>query len=1364
MTLKGDLTDLVGQSPAIQALLVTIKRLTARSQTAMRPPSVLLQGETGSGKGLLASLLHRVGPRASGRFIDVNCAAIPDNLLESELFGFERGAFTDARRAKPGLFQAAHRGTIFLDEIALLPEALQAKLLKAIEERMVRRLGATEAEPADAWVISATNADLQAAVRARRFREDLYHRLAVMTISIPPLRERGDDIMLLATHFLTRACADHGLPARTLAPDAVAKLTAYHWPGNVRELANVMERVALLSDQPRIDATLLDLDVRGPAPAPAPEPSDLSLDTVVRTHIQRVMAETGNNISRTAALLGITRNTLRAHLDKLGLRPTATGARPARAPRVMEVQAPPLVRVPATAATATLRWERRLVTVLRVVLEAPADTPSFQIAPLLDELIVKAKSFGARVEDVAPLALVVAFGVEPMEDAPIRATHSALAILKRVQRARAEAVTGLHARLGLHAGSRMIAQGGDVTGMDAGDRKEVWAILDGLVARAPADAVVADAAAARLIERRFALDPPRGGAGAPPQVHRVLGHERSGFEVGGRLLSGFVGRDRELAMLDELFARAESGRGQVVGIVGEPGVGKSRLLHEFRGRLGAARVTWREGRCRSYGTTMPYMPIIDVVRQNFRLGDLESGEVIDTKVRSGLAALGLDPKAMAPYLMHLLGYKEGTETLTGQSPEAIKARTVDALRQVSLVGSRRRPVILAVEDLHWIDRTSEETLALFVEMLGGGRFLLMTTYRPGYQPPWLGRSYVSQMVLDHLSPADSLRVVRSVVSEDVLPAALAETIVNHAGGVPFFLEELARAVAEHPDLRSEVEVPDTIQGVVSARLHRLPEDDRGVLQAASVVGKDVDLAVLAEVADVPDAVLSGCLRHLQAAEFLHETLALSRRQFTFKHALTHDVVYRGLADDARRVLHLRVAESIERLTPDVATRQPELLAHHYTAGGRTAEAVGYWYRAGQHALQRSANVEAVAHLDRGLGLIARLPATAERGQQELALQMAMSRALVMTKGFGAQEVGRALARARELCRPMEQEAAVFPVFHGLWLFYIGRADFAAAEELAGQLLAVADRQALDRLRVPAYVALGVPLFYRGEFVQALSHLSRAIELYDVADSPMQRTTFGQDQGVGALGFTAWGYALLGRCDEAAVFADRAIHLARETGHPFSLALALHLASLVRIMRGESAQAGAQGEEQLALSREHRFPFFIAGGFGFVGWALVQAGQRERGLEMMRQGARAYRATGAEVGLSHLAHLADTLVEAGEIDEALVTVSDALATAGRTGEGLPLAELHRVRGEALLRSEAGSMAAAEACFETSLAVARRQHARLLELRAAISMARLRIVQERVVEGRDLLAPLYASLSEGAKCTDLRSAAALLEQLG
>src|SRR5512147_239105 len=299
--------EIRGESPAIEAARDTIRRLLSRPLSARRPPAILLEGETGTGKGLVASVLHRAGPRAARPFVPLNCAAIPETLLESELFGHERGAFTDARRAKPGLFQTAHQGTIFLDEVGLLPEALQAKLLTVIEERSVRRLGGTHPEPADAWIISATNSDLQAAIRERRFREDLYHRLAVLTLRLPPLRERGRDVILLAEHLLTRVCADYGLPPKTLAPEAQERLLAHPWPGNVRELSNVLERVALLTDGTVVTRAVLEL----PAPAreePAPAsaaPTATSLDDALRGHLQSVLVQTGWNISRTASLLGI---------------------------------------------------------------------------------------------------------------------------------------------------------------------------------------------------------------------------------------------------------------------------------------------------------------------------------------------------------------------------------------------------------------------------------------------------------------------------------------------------------------------------------------------------------------------------------------------------------------------------------------------------------------------------------------------------------------------------------------------------------------------------------------------------------------------------------------------------------------------------------------------------------------------------------------------------------------------------------------------------------------------------------------------------------------------------------------------------
>src|SRR5262245_47957654 len=308
------LGELIGQAPVMDALRAQIRHLIARTSANRRLPPILLQGETGTGKNLVARVIHRAGPRGAGPLVDVNCAAIPRDLLESELFGFERGAFTDARQPKAGLFQSANGGTIFLDEIALLADPLQAKLLQVIEDRSVRRLGSTRGEPVDVSIIAATNDDLLAAVQARRFRQDLYHRLAVLTLRVPPLRERRDDIPLLAEHFLGRACRDYGLLPKVLTLAARAALAAYAWPGNVRELANMMERVALLVERPHVGPDMLDLPTEAAAVAPwscATATSESSLDARVeaweREELLRALQDTGWNVARAAVRLGITR-------------------------------------------------------------------------------------------------------------------------------------------------------------------------------------------------------------------------------------------------------------------------------------------------------------------------------------------------------------------------------------------------------------------------------------------------------------------------------------------------------------------------------------------------------------------------------------------------------------------------------------------------------------------------------------------------------------------------------------------------------------------------------------------------------------------------------------------------------------------------------------------------------------------------------------------------------------------------------------------------------------------------------------------------------------------------------------------------
>jgi transcriptional regulator with PAS, ATPase and Fis domain len=347
--MTSPLAALLGESDGIAAIRLQVEQILTRQSGSRRLPPMLLLGETGTGKGVLARAVHQAGPRRGGRFVDVNCAAIPETLLEAELFGYERRAFTDARQAKPGLFQAAHGGTIFLDEIGLLPLALQGKLLGVLEDRAVRRLGAIRAEPVDVALIAATGVDLNRAVGEGTFRADLYHRLAVITLELPPLRERGSDILALAQHFLARACADYGLSPRTLTPDTRDQVLVYHWPGNVRELANTMERAALLSNTETITPDMLGFladNVRPASGEPVGPMTRDSREAVLRATIEATLRRHAGNIRRTAAALGLSRNTLRARMDRYGLRhpDQARGTDRPEALRALAAVAPTLVR------------------------------------------------------------------------------------------------------------------------------------------------------------------------------------------------------------------------------------------------------------------------------------------------------------------------------------------------------------------------------------------------------------------------------------------------------------------------------------------------------------------------------------------------------------------------------------------------------------------------------------------------------------------------------------------------------------------------------------------------------------------------------------------------------------------------------------------------------------------------------------------------------------------------------------------------------------------------------------------------------------------------------------------------------------
>jgi DNA-binding NtrC family response regulator len=640
--MDAPLGALRGESPRIVAIRRQIAQLLTRQAGARRLPSILILGETGTGKGLLARTIHQAGARRDGPLVDVNCAAIPETLLEAELFGYERGAFTDARQAKPGLFQTAHGGTIFLDEIGLLPVALQGKLLGVLEDRAVRRLGSTRAEPVDVALIAATAVDLKRAVSDGTFRADLYHRLAVISLELPPLRARGADVLALSEYFLARACADYNLSPRALTSDARDLLLAYPWPGNVRELANAMERAVLLSDSEAITAGMLNFLASEALPAnEADEAGNVadaapgeSLDAALRARIEAALRDHGGNIRRAAAALSISRNTLRARMDKYGLRHRdhASSAERTESSRASLTPAPVM----------PVQWERRHLAFLRAQVRSSATV--VEAAHELEMIAEKVRSFDGRVEESGPTDVVAVFGLEPVDNAPSHACLAALAIQKAAAHARAAASKGPGVIIAIHCGEHLVSRHESTAQIGLDGKAVTWSVLETLVAGDPVGAIVVSRAVVPFLTRRFALEPVRE---TQPEAWQVLRREDA---PAAWTSTHFVGRTSELETLRQARARVEQRRGQIVGIVGEAGVGKSRLLHEGVRRLPGWLVLSSGGA--PYAKNTPYFPIVEMFKTLCGVAETDAAGEVQEKVARSLPAAAGAPDSLCSVHCH----------------------------------------------------------------------------------------------------------------------------------------------------------------------------------------------------------------------------------------------------------------------------------------------------------------------------------------------------------------------------------------------------------------------------------------------------------------------------------------------------------------------------------------------------------------------------------------------------------------------------------------------------------------------------------------------------------------------------------------
>jgi tetratricopeptide (TPR) repeat protein len=708
------------------------------------------------------------------------------------------------------------------------------------------------------------------------------------------------------------------------------------------------------------------------------------------------------------------------------------------------------------------------------------------------------------------------------------------------------------------------------------------------------------------------------------------------------------------------------------------------------------------------------------------------------------------------------------------SPERQKRKTLEAILAVLLAMAVAEPVLFIVEDLHWIDPTTLELLTLLLDQAPTARLLTLLAARPTFDPPWPPRAHLTVLTLTRFPRRQTELLVSHVAGGKALPAEVAQQIVAKTDGVPLFVEELTKMVLESGLLREEEDryeltgplpplaIPSTLQDSLMARLDRLATV-KEVAQLGATLGRAFPYELLRAVSPLDDSALQQALGRLVEAELLYQRGVPPQVTYLFKHALVQETAYQSLLKSTRQQYHQRIARVLVERFPDIAEIRPEFVAHHYTEAGLSQQAVEYWQRAGQRAVQRSAHAEGIGHFGKALEVLAASPESLERDQQELALQVALGYAFVPAKGWSVPEAERAFTRARVLTQRIPEAPLLFGALCGLFAFYLVRADHRTAREFAEQCAAVAERAQDPDLLVEAYWNLGASSFWRGEFTSARGHVERSISLYDRERHRAHAFIYGQDPRVATLAFLSWALWSLGYPEQAMLRARENLAFARGLSHPFSLAWALTFKSFGCVLLRDWRGAQLAAEENVALSTEQGFPYWVATANAQRGLALAKQGQPELGIAQLKQALLRQRADG--VGLQGpiiRGWLAEACECAGQVDEGLGALEEALTVLEKTGERLVEAEI-RLRGELSLIHAGPDEPQAEPYFQQAIEIARSQEAKSFELRAATSLSRLWQRQGKRADARRLLSEVYGWFTEGFDTLDLKDAKALLDEL-
>ena len=846
-------------------------------------------------------------------------------------------------------------------------------------------------------------------------------------------------------------------------------------------------------------------------------------------------------------------------------------------------------------------------------------------------------------------------------------------------------------------------------------------------------------------------------------------------------LTDLVGREEELELLLRRWSRAKSGEGQVVLLSGEPGIGKSRLTAALLERLATEPHTRLRYFCSPQHTDSALYPIISQMERAAGFMHDDSAQAKLDKLDALLAQTSTSAQDAALFAEMLSLPNDGRYPALDLTPQERRQRTLGALTAQLAALGEQRPVLMIVEDAHWVDPTSLEVFGRTVDRIKTLPVLLIVTFRPEFNAPWAGRSHVTSLALNRLGEREAAAIIARIVGNKELPADVMAKIVERTDGIPLFVEEMTKAVLE---AESEGEarqtaaavpspalaVPASLHASLMARLDRLGPA-KEVAQIGAVIGREFPHALIAAVARKGEPELRSALDRLIDAGLLFRQGVVPHATYLFKHALVQDAAYGTLLREPRRDLHARIAETLESQFAEIAENRPELVARHCTEAGLIEKAAGMWGRAGHRSLERSALVEAAEQLTRALDQIATLPATPALRREQIKLQVALANTLMHTKGYAAAETKSAIEQARlfigqaeTLGEPPEDALLLFSTLYGVWAWNFVAFNGQMCRDLAAQFLTLAEKK---NATVPVLVAhriMGHSLITTGELKNAKAHYDQGIALYNPDEHQSLTTRFGQDSRVSILCWRSLASWLLGYAEAALRDARDAVNYGRETGQAASLMMALYLTAIVHILCGKYSAATAEAHELFGLGQEKGAEMWKASGMIHEGCVLAATGKASQAVEMLTAGNIEYRSTGATLILSWmLSHLAISYGELGKLDDAWLCIDELTTTMKMTNERYFQAEVHRLAGEIALKSPQSDTAKAQEYFERALAVARQQQAKSWELRAAMSMARLWRDQGKVQQARELLAPVYGWFTEGFDTRDLKDAKALLEEL-